>query len=110
MVKLSLILIVAILFTGTNSIQGLELEYSRLYYEIDDNYNIYLLIGLDWQGFIYQAGGHNLFLFYQEDDDNYFKINQDGENNRAALIQQGSGNTAVINQSGSNNKEADDNE
>ena len=105
--KLILIIVISIVIIGVTDTQALELEYSNLFYEIDEEFNIVISIGLDWQGLIYQEGGHNFFLIYQRDQDNYFSIKQEGENNRAAIIQQGSGNTAVINQSGSNNEEAD---
>ncbi len=105
--KLILIIFISIIIIGATDIQALELEYSSVVYEIDEEFNIVISLGLDWQGFIYQEGGHNFFLIYQRDEDNYFSIKQEGENNRAAIIQQGSGNTAVINQSGSNNEEAD---
>ena len=104
---LFLIVLISIVFIGVTDLQALELEYNNPVFEIDDGFNIVLSIGLDWQGLIYQEGGHNFFLIYQEVDENYFRINQEGENNRATVIQQGSGNTAVVNQSTSNNEEVD---
>ena len=104
---LFLIVLISIVFIGVTGLQALELNYNRIFYEIDEDFNIVLALGLNGQEMAYQEGGHNFSLIYQEDKDNYYRIKQEGENNRAVIIQQGSGNTAVINQSTSNNEEAD---